>query len=177
MCVLQVPWPPRSMAESWKRRLRWEKWSSKTLRGAVRPTDQPAGRGDAHGHVFPTRGPCRSRARWVSPVKVSYCLTKCTVKPVIKWSVSHSKKLLPPVDSPSSIFVVCGPTFCPTFCQVRATFLSRIWAKALPDILNQNCWLVRKHNFIEEFLGGIWKYFVGRISRMFSMTNGKLKLL
>lgn len=65
MCVLQVPWPPRSTAESWKRRPRWEKWSSKTLRGAVRATDQPAGRGDAHGHVFPTRDPCRSRARWV----------------------------------------------------------------------------------------------------------------
>lgn len=64
--VLQVPWPPRSMAESWKRRPQWGKWSSKTLQGAVRPTDQPAGRGDAHGHVFPTRGPCRSRARWVN---------------------------------------------------------------------------------------------------------------
>lgn len=62
MCVLQVPWPPRSMAESSKRK-RWEKWYSKTLRGADSPTDQPAGRGDAHGHVFPTRGPCRSRAR------------------------------------------------------------------------------------------------------------------
>ncbi|KAF1384926.1 hypothetical protein PFLUV_G00125260 [Perca fluviatilis] len=58
-----VPWPPRSMAESWKRRLQREKWSSKTLGGAVRATDQPAGRGDAHGHVFPTRDPCRSRAR------------------------------------------------------------------------------------------------------------------
>ena len=62
---LQVPWPPRSMAGSLKRWLRWEKWSSKTLRGAARPTDKPGGRGDAHGHAFPTRGPCRSRARWV----------------------------------------------------------------------------------------------------------------
>lgn len=64
-CVLPVlvPWPPRSMAESWKRQLRWEKWSSKTLQGAVRPTDHLAGRDDAHGPVFPTRGPCRFRAR------------------------------------------------------------------------------------------------------------------
>lgn len=62
LCVFQVPWPPRCMAESCKRHL--EKWPSKTLQGAVRPTDHPAWREDAHGPVFPTRGPCHSRARW-----------------------------------------------------------------------------------------------------------------
>lgn len=62
-CVLPVlvPWPPQSMAEGCNRQLQWEKWPSKTQWEAVRPTDQP--REDAHGPVFPTRGPCRSRAR------------------------------------------------------------------------------------------------------------------
>lgn len=100
MCVAQVPWPPRSMAESWKRRLQWEKWSSKTPRGAVRPTDQPVGRGDAHGHVFPTRGQCRSRARWVScgwseKTLIQFCLAEHTTKSAIKQSASNREKLLP----------------------------------------------------------------------------------
>lgn len=65
VCVIQVPWPPQNMAESWKTQLQWEKWSSKTPWGVARPTDLRAGRGDALGPVSPTRGPCRSRARWV----------------------------------------------------------------------------------------------------------------
>lgn len=94
LVCLQVPWPPRSMAESSKRRLRLEKWSSKTLRGPVRPTDQPAGRGDAHGPVFPTRGPCRSRARWVCGrrgwKRTCYVLFgNCGFRVVVKQSALH----------------------------------------------------------------------------------------
>lgn len=97
--VFQVPWPPRSMAESWKRRLQWEKRSRKTLQGVARPTDQTAGREDAHGPVFPTRGPCHSRARYVFHSQrwkdTSYILlTRSTNKLTVKELVSSSKRPL-----------------------------------------------------------------------------------
>lgn len=135
------------MAESWKRPLQWEKWSSKALRGAVRPTDQLAGRGDAHGPVFPTRGPCLSRARWVSRSQVCQDGRLGFVL----------AKLYPPWNVMKYYVPLCAK-FAHGQLSVQLSVKSephipkRIRAKALPDILNHNCWLVRKqfHRWISK---------------------------
>lgn len=144
--ALQVPWPPRSMAGSLKRWLRWEKWSSKTLRGAVRPTDKPGGRGDAHGHAFPTRGPCRSRARWFFFLQSGQERDSSFL---IKESASYTM-----YSDESLCGCTCVPDILSNFMSSQSYAIpERIWAKALHNILSHNCWLVRKHSHWRE---GIW---------------------
>lgn len=142
LCVVQVPWPPQSMAESWKRRPQWEKWSSKTLRGAVRPTDQPVGRGDAHGHVFPTRGQCRSRARQVV----------CSCREVLFGRACHQicNKTVSIKQGTATTWWKHMCLLC-CICQQDPLSVKSEWCDSLehmsisiPHILSHNCWLVRK---------------------------------
>lgn len=101
---------------------------------------------------------------------IRFCLAKRTIKLVIKQSATHRERLLPSTDSCENLCVYFAAfshqtNFLSNFLSSQSgVILERIWAKALPNILNHNCWLVRKLFHRGE---GIWccvlKYFVGRI--------------
>lgn len=111
LCVLQVLWPPRSMAKTWEKQLLWKKWFSKIQREAASPKDQLVGREDAQGPVSPTRGQCHSRARWVPPQKVFFSLQSTLDQHVCKSKLlrKHTLWLLNMTASKKqNIFDVCA---------------------------------------------------------------------